>query len=42
MVGDVQTLRLAVFSVSKHFNRVEKIQIVVAMNNANPWFSLFM
>ena len=26
----------------KHLNRVEKILIVVAMNNANPRVSLFM
>ena len=42
MVGDVLRLRLAVFSVSKHLSRVEKILIVVAMNSANPWVSLLM
>ena len=42
MVGDVLRLELAVFSVSKHLNRVKKIPIVVAMNSANPRVSLFM
>ena len=42
MVGDVLRLGLAVFSVSKHFNRVAKILIVVAMNNASPRVSLLM
>ena len=42
MVGDVLRLRLAVFSVSKALNRVEKIPIVVAVNSANPRVSLFM
>ena len=41
MVEDVPRLRLAVCSVSKHLNRVEKIPIVVAVNNANPRVSLF-
>ena len=41
MVRDVLRLGLAVFSVSKHLNRVEKIPIVVAVNNANPRVSLF-
>ena len=41
MVGDVLRFRLAVFSVSKAFNRVEKILIVVAVNSANPRVSLF-
>ena len=36
MVGDVLRLGLAVFSVSKHLNRVGKIPIVVAMNSVNP------
>ena len=36
MVGDVLRLGLAVFSVLKHLNRVEKIPIVVAVNSANP------
>ena len=38
MVGNVLRLGLAVFSVSKHLNRVEKILIVVAMNGANRGF----
>ena len=38
MVGDVSKLGLAMFSVSKHSNRVEKISIVVAVNSANPRF----
>ena len=42
MVGDVLRLRLAAFSVSKALNRVEKIPMVVAVNNANPMVSLFM
>ena len=42
MVGDVPRLRLAVFSVSKHLNRVEKISIVMVMNSANPRVLLFM
>ena len=36
MVGDVMRLGLAMFSVSKHLNRVEKIPIVVAVNSVNP------
>ena len=35
MVGDVLRLGLAMFSVSKHLNRVKKIPIVVALNSAN-------
>ena len=42
MIRAVLRLGLAVFSVSKSLNRVEKILIVVAMNNANPRVSLFM
>ena len=42
MVGDVLRLELAVFSVSKALNRVEKIPIVVAVNSANPRVSLFI
>ena len=38
---DVLRLGLAVFSVSKHLNRVEKIPIVVAANSANQRVSLF-
>ena len=41
MVGDVLRLELAVFSVSKALNRVEKILVVVAVNSANPRVSLF-
>ena len=36
MVWDVPRLELAVLSVSKALNRVEKILIVVAVNSANP------
>ena len=36
MVGDALRLGLAVFSVLKHLNLVEKILIVVAVNSANP------
>ena len=42
MVGDVLRLGLVAFSVSKALNRVEKIPMVVAVNNANPRVSLFM
>ena len=42
MVWDVSRIGLAVFSVSKHLNRVEKIHIVVAVNSINPRVSLFM
>ena len=42
MVGDVLRLGLAMFSVSKHLNRVKKILIVVAVNSANPRVLLFM
>ena len=41
MVGDVLRLGLAMFSVSKALNRVDKIPIVVAVNSANPRVSLF-
>ena len=41
MVRDNLRLGLAVFSVSKHLNRVEKISIVVAENSANLRVSLF-
>ena len=41
MVRDVMRLGLALFSVSKALNRVEKIPIVVAVNSANPRVSLF-
>ena len=38
MVRNVLRLVLAVNSVSKSLNRVEKIPIFVAMNSANQWF----
>ena len=41
MVEDVPRLGLAVFSVSKALNRVEKIPIVVVVNSANSKVSLF-
>ena len=41
MAEDFLRLGLAVFSVSKHLNREEKIPIVVAVNRANPRVSLF-
>ena len=41
MVRDVLRLGLAVLSVSKYLNRVEKILIVVAVNSANLRVSLF-
>ena len=41
MVENVPRLGLAVFSVSKALNRVEKILIVVAVNNANARVCLF-
>ena len=36
MVGDVMRLGLAVFSVSKHLNRVEKIPIVGGREQCQP------
>ena len=42
MVEDVLRFELAVFSVSKALNRVEKILIVVVVNIANPRVSMFM
>ena len=42
MVRDIPRIGLAMFSVSKHLNRVEKILIVVDVNSANPRVSLFM
>ena len=42
MVGDVLRLGLAVFSVSKNLNRVEKIPIVVVVNSTNQRVSLFI
>ena len=41
MVRDIPRLDLAVFSVSKQLNRVEKIPTCVAVNNADPRVSLF-
>ena len=41
MVRDILGLDLAIISVSKHLNRVEKISNCVAMNSANPRVSLF-
>ena len=41
MVRDIVRLNLAIFSVSKPLNRVEKIPICVAMNSANSRVSLF-
>ena len=41
MVRDVLRLGLAVFLVSKHLNRGEKIPIVVVVSSANPRVSLF-
>ena len=40
MVVDVLRPKLAVFSVSKALNRVEKIPIVVDDNSANPRFTV--
>ena len=42
MVRNVLRLVLAVNSISKALNRVEKIPICVAVNSANPRVSLFM
>ena len=41
MVRDILRLDLAIISVSKHLNRVEKISNCVAVNSANPRISLF-
>ena len=41
MVRDILRLDLAVNSISKQLNRVEKIPNLVAVNN-NPRVSLFM
>ena len=41
MVRDIMRLDLAVNSVSKALNRVEKILIYVVVNSANPRVSLF-
>ena len=42
MVMDILELNLAVNLIFKPLNRVEKIPNLVAMNSANPRFSLFM
>ena len=42
MVRDILRLDLAVNSMSKPLNRVEKIPNLVAVNSANPRVSLFM
>ena len=41
MVRDIPRLDLAVNSISKLLNRVEKIPNLVAVNSANPRVSLF-
>ena len=41
MVRNIMMFVLAVNSVSKALNRVEKIPICVAVNSANPRVSLF-
>ena len=38
MVRNILRLDLAVISISKHLNRVEKIPTCVAVNSANPRF----
>ena len=42
MVRDIMRLNLAVNSVSKPLNRVEKIPNLVVVNSCNPRVSLFM
>ena len=41
MVRNILRLDLAVISVSKHLNLVEKIPTCVVVNSANPRVSLF-
>ena len=41
MGRDILKLDLAVISLSKHFNRVEKIPTCVAVNSIDPRVSLF-
>ena len=41
MVRDIMRLDLAVNSISKPLNRVEKIPNFVVVNSANPRVSLF-
>ena len=42
MVRDILRLDLAINSISKALNRVEKIPICVAVNSTDPRVSLFM
>ena len=42
MVRNILRLDLAVISVSKHLNRVEKIPTCVAVNSANMGFTVHM
>ena len=42
MVSDILRIDLAVNSVSKPWNRVEKISNLVVVNSANSRVSLFM
>ena len=41
MVWDILKLDLAVISILKHLNRVEKISNCVIVNSADPRVSLF-
>ena len=41
MVRNILSLDLALISIAKHLNRVEKISICVAVNSADPRVSLF-
>ena len=41
MVRNILKLDVAVISVSKHLNRVEKISTCVVVSSANPRVSLF-
>ena len=41
MVRNILRLDLAIISISKHLNRVEKIPTCVAVKSANPRVSLF-
>ena len=42
MVRDILRLDLAINSISKPLNRVEKISNLVVVNSVNPRVSLFM
>ena len=42
MIRDILRLDLAVFSVSKQLNRVEKIPTCVVVNSTDPRVSLFI